>query len=1036
MWRRYHPNMLSLGDPLSIARARIAEESEQRTGRLDLSDLDLLRLPDELLQLQHLRALDCSYTQVADLGPLAGLTALQQLDCRETPVVDLGPLAGLTALQQLNCESTPVADLGPLAGLTALQQLDCRGTPVADLGPLAGLTALQQLDCRSTPVADLGPLAGLTALQQLVCGFTPVADLGPLAGLTALQQLNCESTPVVDLGPLAGLTALQQLDCSGTPVVDLGPLAGLTALQQLVCRSTQVADLGPLAGLTALQQLVCWSTQVADLGPLAGLTALQQLDCSGTPVADLGPLAGLTALQQLDCSGCCLQSLQPVLDLPRLRELVLFEGEVAGLPAEILSDSEGANCLDSVRAHLADLGSEAVTIDEVRVLLIGNGRVGKTQIARWLAGEPFETAWNSTHGISVRTASLGDDGPTRLLIWDFGGQDIYHSTHALFLRTPAILVVVWAKAEEQLAAYDHDGHKFRNFPVRFWIDLVRHQADPRSPLLIVQTKCDRPEQEVAHPPVPQEALQGLGYAAPFSISVKVGYGLGTLREKLRRAVTMLRRDRPGDIRIGAGRLRVQRRLEALREADQALPTAERKHRLVERSDFERMCEEEGGVSSPLELLKYLDANGTVFYRQGLFGDRIVFDQSWAFEAIYAVFERTRAYATLRRLRGRFTRTDLANLVWQQHSPDDQDLLLSMMQSCGICFRHRTLEGPEGEEIEYIAPELLPERDEIGWSLASIWNEEGPTQEVDFRYGFLHEGLIRQVMSTIGETAGAEPVYWRGGLCGYELATRSRLLIEEERSPDEWHGQIRIRTQGGDMALLLEKAVRIVEQAQQKLGLVPERVARPTAPILHAETESLVHRRASELQMGQEKPARREWYVSYAWGDATPAGKEREKVVDDLCGAAAARGFEIIRDKNILSLGEKISRFMGRIGGGDRIFVILSDKYLRSSFCIYELSEIWRNSRHDPETLLERVRIYTLGDAEIWSLRGRAGYARYWDEEYKALEADQRYLGERDLIAHRRMKQFTLIVGDILATFADIVQPRSFDDLVKYGFDET
>ena len=43
------------------------------------------------------------------------------------------------------------------------------------------------------------------------------------------------------------------------------------------------------------------------------------------------------------------------------------------------------------------------------------------------------------------------------------------------------------------------------------------------------------------------------------------------------------------------------------------------------------------------------------------------------------------------------------------------------------------------------------------------------------------------------------------------------------------------------------------------------------------------------------------------------------------------------------------------------------------------------------------------------------------------------LGERDFAAYRRMGEFYHHVGDILATLADIVQPRSFEELRKYGF---
>ena len=72
---------------------------------------------------------DAIRTQVTDLGPLAGLTALQSLDLHETRVTDLGPLAGLTASSPSTSSGTKVTDLGPLAGLTALQSLNLGHAP-------------------------------------------------------------------------------------------------------------------------------------------------------------------------------------------------------------------------------------------------------------------------------------------------------------------------------------------------------------------------------------------------------------------------------------------------------------------------------------------------------------------------------------------------------------------------------------------------------------------------------------------------------------------------------------------------------------------------------------------------------------------------------------------------------------------------------------------------------------------------------------------------------------------------------------------
>ncbi len=180
----------------------------------------------------------------------------------------------------------------------------------------------------------------------------------------------------------------------------------------------------------------------------------------------------------------------------------------------------------------------------------------------------------------------------------------------------------------------------------------------------------------------------------------------------------------------------------------------------------------------------------------------------------------------------------------------------------------------------------------------------------------------------------------------------------------------------------------------------------------------------------------EWYVSYAWGDETPEGAEREAVVDRLCAEAEASGRRILRDKAVLGLGASISDFMRRIGAGDRVFVVLSDKYLRSPFCMFELNEVWKKSGQDEQAFLGRVRVYTLGDARIWTQEGRAGYAEHWRERYEGLRPRVADLGDRDLLAWRQMRAFHHNVGDMLAALANIVQPRSFDELVRYGFADT
>jgi internalin A len=157
--------------------------------------------------------------------------------------------------------------------------------------------------------------------------------------------------------------------------------------------------------------------------------------------------------------------------------MVLYETKIPGVPAEALSQSWGDDCLAAVRAHFQDLTAGQASATDVKLIVLGNGRVGKTQICRRLRGEDYDPDEPSTHGIRVTSAALGDGAEgVRLNIWDFGGQDLYHGTHALFLRTNAIFLLVWATETENAQEHEHQGITYRNQPLAYWLAYVRHLA--------------------------------------------------------------------------------------------------------------------------------------------------------------------------------------------------------------------------------------------------------------------------------------------------------------------------------------------------------------------------------------------------------------------------------------------------------------------------------------------------------------------------------------------------------------------------------
>ena len=870
-----------------------------------------------------------------------------------------------------------------------------------DVFLLSRLTQLTELHLDGTECDDLSPIAGLQQLQYLDCSHTQVSDLSPIAALQQLKTLRCSLTEVSRLSPIAGLQQLQYLDCGSTQVSDLSPIAGLQQLQYLDCSLTQVSRLSPIAGRQQLQHLSCWSTRVSDLSPIAGLQQLQYLDVSFCTIIT----APLTLWWQ-----------------PSLKDVLAFKTKISGIPEEVLEHY----CLSKLRAHLRELEAGVEAISEAKLLILGNGRAGKTQIARRLAGQPFQPEWDSTHGIRITQVTIPaqDSLPeTHLKLWDFGGQEIYHGTHALFARTRAIFLLVWSQETELSAAEpDQYGKVFRNHPLRYWHAYAKDAGLKGSPLIIAQTRFD--QNGLLSPPLDQDQVAS-------SLCVQVSTAdpprIGTLRGALQDAVVTLQQSR-GAVEIGKPRLLLQRRIEALRQADGSLPE---EWRLMEKSTFADWYQEEGGIASAEYALAYLNDNGTVFYREGLFQDRIVLDQNWAMAAIYAMFDRKETYGRLQRRGGLFERADLAQ-VWQDYSEAEQRLFLSMMTSCGICFVYREDETEEqdGDNTLYLAPEFLPEKAVVQGQIEATWGEGPATHRQVFTYAFLHEGLIRNVVSQLGTLAQTRADYFRGGVCLYDAQTRARALVTQHLPAGDWQGSVSIETKDGDAATLLERLTELVSRENRKLNLsattdkvMPVREApAPQAPVIQA------------ARPPEERP---KYAISYAWNKEGHVGPDLEAPIDLLCDAAKAKQFEILRDKQNMTPGDRIRTFRLQIARSPRIFVFLSDRYLESLNCMAELYEIWRECDRNEDKLRDKIRIFKFPNLQLSDPVIRAGYRDHWARKYdewnEANVLSPLSIRERDdfrIIEDLRGED----LGNLLYLFNDIIRHDAIEDFIDHAFD--
>lgn len=891
-------------------------------------------------------------------------------------------------------------------------------------------------------------------------------ELGPLAGLSNIQQLFLsDCSDLRELGPLAGLSNLQTLDLRKCEQLqELGPLAGLSKLQSLdLMECVQVRELAPLAGLSELRYLdLTGCVQVRELGPLAALSSLRTLGLGGCrEVQELGPLARLPALEWLWLEDCkCDLDITPLVHVTSLRELHIFHGpslslqqlgayagtsvwpqlrrltadKVLEVPTELCSVSSGENCLPRIQAWFADLACGIAEKAEIKLLVLGNGNVGKTQICRRLRGEHFDPAVPTTHGIQLGEHTIDipksvdpNSGLTMLRFWDFGGQDIYLGTHALFLDRRAIYVIAWCPGAENSNETVHNGIVMVNRPLSYWIEYVRSLTGPEATVLVVQTQCDREADVRSRAPLPEpHGFDWLRETACSANSVARPDGMERLSAELK-AAARRQTELHGRWPMPASWAAMGQTLVALRDGHDGHPRP-----TISVEEFSELAASLHGVLAPSVLLEYLHRGGQVFWNQQAFGGQVVLQLEWALQGIYAVLDRDRLLPILRAQQGLFTPELLHATVWQDKGERERDLLLSMMEQCRIAFK--------ADNARYIAPAALPTEKDVAQRIEHEWRSATPDARAILHYDFLHEGVLRAMLCELGLRAGHSAVYWRYGICFYDTEAKSTIRIRSQQPDIQGQGGwIEVAAAGGDAGALVAKlnealkGIRIGREpwidwqeraplADRRGDLTPEVPSDgPEVPGEESDSFAVVRPGPRPRLPGELRPV----YVSYSWGG------DSECIVDEMEDQLRAEGIELVRDKRRVRPGEWLSQFAAEIGRGDVVLVVLSKRYLQRYYCMQELLHLFHRSQGDKAAFLTRVVAIVPPDLALDSELDRLEYVDYWMKKDSEFSSKVAAVGAERLSPAGRdewlaIKDFSNRTAELLSWVADTLMPRGFE----------
>ena len=278
-------------------------------------------------------------------------------------------------------------------------------------------------------------------------------SLGQLTQLRSLHLSGNRLTALPD--SLRQLTRLHRLGLSGNRLVELPQwLARLQYLRRLDCCDNKLTALPHFPDrLPLLRSLGLRHNQLTSLPEWFGqMRRLDSLDLAGNQLRTVPrSLSQLTRLQWLNLDGNPLN------------------------PELAAAYKEG---LDSIMCYLAAHVPAEVVLNEAKLILIGEGAVGKSCLLGALRGDPWEEGRPTTHGIEIKPVKVTDSASgTEITLngWDFGGQRVYRPTHQLFFTAPAVYLVVWKPREGPQQGF-----------VKEWIKLVKHR-EPDAKILVVST---------------------------------------------------------------------------------------------------------------------------------------------------------------------------------------------------------------------------------------------------------------------------------------------------------------------------------------------------------------------------------------------------------------------------------------------------------------------------------------------------------------------------------------------------------------------
>ncbi|WP_394749999.1 COR domain-containing protein [Spongiimicrobium salis] len=534
-----------------------------------------------------------------------------------------------------------------------------------------------------------------------------------------LKYLNFKGNRVTDLIGIQSLSdSIEKIDLSNNNIGKMRiDYSNFNNLLDINLSDNNIEKFPKSLILEQIKIINLSSNSIHDLPEsIKNLKSLKTLDLSYNNITELPEEIGeLTELRELNLIGNNIATLpKSFKNLIKLNKLSINGNPIGQPPIEI--SNQGLKAILNYYLHYG----ASVRLNEAKLLIVGHGGVGKTYlINKLIKGDSPETT--TTEGIDILKWNLPiedvEQGLIKLNAWDFGGQEIYHSTHQFFLTKRSIYLFVWeARKDEDSISFD------------YWLNIIQILSNS-SPVVVVLNKIDERTKEIDEISLREKFPNIISF---IKVSAKSGENIESLTNTIKQNIVNL--PHIGD-KLPEVWSQVRNELEKL------------DNNYIDYNKYVEICNNHGlSKTDSQHLSRYFHDLGVFlhFYDNFILKHIVFLKPDWVTNSVYKILDLKEIINGL----GKF-KLNLVEKKLTTFNSIEQTYIIELMKKFELCF--------EINNSEYIIPELL--KPNLHREIEIPFNEP---LSMSYVYDFMPAGIIPRLIVRLKDSL-LEDFYWKNGI---------------------------------------------------------------------------------------------------------------------------------------------------------------------------------------------------------------------------------------------------------------------------------